>query len=88
MANKDIYNGLQVVPIEQVKPLEAENSSVRKMVEVLDRQGQIEPLQVKVLAENSYTTFEQDAWGDEIIYAAKRLGWKTLLIAPQHKYEF
>jgi len=77
-----------VVPIEQVKPLHSDRvQSVKKVMAILDKQGQIEPMQVKVLGPDSYTTFEHDPWSDTRILAAKQLGWKTLLIAPMHKYE-
>lgn len=60
---------------------------VRKMVQVLIRQGQIEPLQIKALSMDVYVTFKQDPHGDDIVYAARKLGWDTILVHLTDKYE-
>ena len=60
---------------------------VNRMVKVLEKQGQIEPLQVKLDSDGNYVTFSQDAWGAEIVGAARKLGWPTLLIHVTNRYE-
>lgn len=59
---------------------------VRKMMDVLRRQGQIEPLQVREHGVN-YKTFEENVHADEIVNAATLLGWDTLLVHVTEKYE-
>ena len=84
----------QVVPIESVKSLTEDNISnwhINKMVTVLQKQGQIEPLQVYPISlrDNDtikYCVYLQDSHGHEIVCAAKRLGWDTLLIVETNKY--
>lgn len=66
--------------------------SIRKMEAVLARQGQIEPLQVRKIRDNgdgteTYAPFEQDAWGSEIVLAARNLGWSHILIVITDRYE-
>lgn len=67
--------------------------ATRKMMQVLTKQGQIEPLQVTTRTTEAdkfniiYETFEQDAWGDDIVYAARALGWETIFISIMDKYE-
>ena len=75
-----------VVPIGKVIP-DHEPSSwhIRKMADVLKKQGQIEPLQV-YLDGNLYKTYGQDAWGAEIVQAALSLHWDTLLILITPRY--
>jgi len=77
-----------IVPIEQVIPTADSPSkwSIRKMMEVLKRQGQIEPLQVAEV-NGKYLSFAQDAYGNDIVYAARALGWSTILIAVMARYE-
>lgn len=79
----------RVVPIEQVRPLPDSSSPylVRKMKETLARQGQIEPLQVRKLGHESYTIWHADPWGNEIIFAARELGWNNLLIVEVPRYD-
>lgn len=79
---------IKVVPIEQVIPLPDSSSaySVRKMKAVLLKQGQIEPLQVRA-AGDSFSPFHADPWANEIIHAARELGWPTLLIGITDTYE-
>ena len=83
-----------VVDIKKVIP-HTDNASKREiwhMMDVLNKQGQIEPLQVKVYApampgyEESYITHERDAWGNVIVLAAQRLNWPTLLILVTERY--
>ena len=81
---------MPVISITQLVPRTKRASIfVRKMKDVLNKQGQIEPLQVRHLlgSDSMFTTFEQDAHGDDIIHAARDLGWKTLLISVMQKYE-
>jgi hypothetical protein len=63
---------------------------VKKMKEVLVKQGQIEPLQVKRVELTPdlifYKVFDQ-GWGKEILFAARALGWKTILIVEMERYE-
>jgi hypothetical protein len=62
------------------------------MCETLRKQGQIEPLQVKVFSTDSvaktttYITFDADVHANDIWQAAKLLGWPTLLIVEVKKY--
>jgi hypothetical protein len=63
-----------------------------KMAEVLKKQGQIEPLQVQVYSRNAwreptYITFDTDVHANDIVEAAKTLGWDTILIAVVKRYE-
>lgn len=60
--------------------------SRRRMILVLKKQGQIEPLQVWADGDY-YRTFEQDAWGDDIVYAARALGWDSIQVHLTTKYE-
>jgi hypothetical protein len=71
----------KVVSIEKVKPWNDKGRpwSTYKMKAVLEKQGQIEPLQVRPI-NGGYRAFFQDPWGDEIIYAARELKWDTLLV--------
>jgi hypothetical protein len=69
---------------------------VERMKKLLDRQGQIEPLQVKAVCLNDndltdessvfYLTFEQDAWAKELVHAARALGWPTLLVCVTKRF--
>jgi hypothetical protein len=58
--------------------------SIRKME---NEQGQIEPLQVKQVGD-AYLTFPQDAHAADIVVAARRLDWPTLLVAVCDRYEY
>ena len=78
-----------VVPIHRVTPNNRDKvvkTFVNKMMDVLQRQGQIEPLQVQV-TDNGYVTFEQDAYGADTVLAARALGWPTILIVETTKFE-
>lgn len=79
---------VQTVPLSRVIPLSdsSSQSAVRKMKSVLVKQGQIEPLQVHPFGEH-FIVFQDDAWGNEIVFAARELGWTTLLIVVMTKYE-
>jgi len=78
---------VQVVPIAQVTPTYFNHTfSIRKMEAVLNKQGQIEPLQVRVVAPNKYETFAQDTHGNDIIAAAYNLGWPTVIITVVTRY--
>jgi hypothetical protein len=59
----------------------------RRMVEVLKRQGQIEPLQVQHYAPGVYITFHDDPYGNDIVWAARELEWPTLLVVVMKRYE-
>jgi len=75
----------QIVPIDRVLPRHSKPST-RIMRRVLERQGQIEPLQVT--AEGLYyVTFDCDVHADSIVAAARELGWNTLLIVVTDVYE-
>tara|TARA_R110000868_G_scaffold345386_2_gene606494 strand:- start:195 stop:434 length:240 start_codon:yes stop_codon:yes gene_type:complete len=77
-----------IVPIEQViSPDEEANQwEVPKMMQVLQKQGQIEPLQVKVYHDGKYAVFPFN-YDVEILAAAKALGWKDILITIVKRYE-
>jgi len=77
-----------VVKIEQVLQQNDFYSrrDVRKMKEVLERQGQIEPLQVRPYTPISFITFEEDTYGAALVQAAKELNWPTLLIVEMKRY--
>lgn len=75
------------MPISKVVPLhDSEPWFVRKMQAVLEKQGQIEPLQVHPF-EDKYITFPQDSHGADIVFAARNLGWDTLLVHVTYVYE-
>lgn len=87
------------MPVITVKHVIPANDSPRyfrlRMMETLKKQGQIEPLQVKHYCHNgdgteTYITFYEDAHGSDIVWAARSLGWDTLLIDVKQngKYEF
>lgn len=66
--------------------------TVRKMESVLNKQGQIEPLQVKHYATRDdgvdvFITCDDDVHATDIVLAARNLGWPTLLVAVVQKYE-
>lgn len=75
-----------VVPIDTVKPLVLTRYEygIKRMKAVLEKQGQIEPLQINPRTE---TTHRQDVWGDDLWYAAKDLGWDTILIVHTDRYQ-
>ena len=83
----------QIVSIDEVAYSSDATSPtfIHRVKSVLERQGQIEPLQVRALATPidgvKYTTFDCDAWGNEILVSARALGWKTVLIVVMKKYE-
>jgi hypothetical protein len=83
----------QVVEIQRVRALNDSSSqhAIRKMKRTLEKQGQIEPLQVRLIRgfgmPDSYTIFHDDPWGNEILWAARELGWKTILIVEMQRYE-
>jgi hypothetical protein len=77
-----------IVPIRQVIPIaDVSRYFINKMKETLQKQGQIEPLQVQKLEAGQYITFDEDAHGNEIVCAAQELGWTTLLIVEMKRYE-
>lgn len=76
----------QVIPSIEVRP-NVSDFFVRKMMQVLTRQGQIEPLQVRKLSNNLYQTFSKDPHGNDILEAARRLGWPTILIVEMNHYQ-
>jgi hypothetical protein len=73
----------RVIPLADIAP---SSYGIRKMKSVLLQQGQIEPLQVHKFDEH-FIVFHDDPWGCEVVYAARELGWPTLLIAEMKKYE-
>lgn len=77
----------QVVEISRVVPLgERPSFFIRKMRAVLERQGQIEPLQVYAF-EDHFLVWHDDSHGSDIVFAARELGWSTLLIVDTKRYE-
>lgn len=79
-----------VIPISQVMPdRDVSRYAVRKMMDTLTKQGQIEPLQVALYEPitPTYITFYNDSWGAEVVHAALQLGWPTLLVSVTKKYE-
>jgi hypothetical protein len=93
-----------VVPFDRIiAHNDPSNRDIRVMKDVLNRQGQIEPLQVRVyhpaiydtdsngeefmLSGARYITCEEDVWGPAIVHAARHLGWPTLLICVVDKYQ-
>lgn len=80
--------GARVVSIDEVAPSAYSSSiwAVRKMRAVLEKQGQIEPLQVRRV-HNLLLVWEEDAWGNEIVFAARDLKWDTLLVVETEKFE-
>ena len=86
-----------VVPIEKVVILNEylrTDRYLKKMKDVLEKQGQIEPLQVQSmkvfkdgLFQFCYVPFEEDVYAEDIILAARELKWPTLLIVEMDKYE-
>ena len=76
-----------VVNINQVSTTAyAAQWEIRRMVAVLEKQGQIEPLQVHA-TNDGYITFDNDVWGNAIVMAARALGWTTLLIVLMPRYK-
>lgn len=61
--------------------------AIKKMVKVLEKQGQIEPLQVQE-CNGLYSCFSHDLNGQEILLAAKYLEWPTILVCVMEKYEY
>jgi|SoiMethySBSTD1v2_1073268.scaffolds.fasta_scaffold1707905_2 hypothetical protein len=83
-----------VVPIERVRSAKTDvmQRDVDTMAKVLQRQGQIEPLQVQLytgpeMQRWTYETFLQDPWGSEILCAAYDLNWDTVLIVVMERYQ-
>jgi hypothetical protein len=78
-------NGIKIVPIDSVQPATPMDSYfTRKMKLVLLKQGQIIPLQIN---KRTNATYHVDAHGAAIWHAAKDLGWDTLLVLFNDKYE-
>lgn len=77
-----------VIPIHLVVLNDSARSTIftRKMKKVLERQGQIEPLQVKPLDDGRYEVFGNDPHGADILVAALELGWDNILILPTQKW--
>ena len=86
----------KVVSIAQVIPSTDTHSSrltTRKMESVLIKQGQIEPLQVKIYSTDdagvvTYITYDDDVHAADIVKAARNLAWPTLLVTVVPKYIF
>ena len=78
---------MPVIPIDKVVPLaDTDQHFIDKMKKVLKKQGQIEPLQVHSF-EDKFIVFQDDAWGNEIVFAARQLGWGSLLVHITNKFE-
>ena len=88
--NKTIYVKKESMVVDRSKVI-AHNDvplrDIRIMSSVLQRQGQIEPLQVREYCPGTYITCEEDVWGAAIVHAAKALEWPTLLICVVTRYE-
>ena len=81
---------LMVIDIQSVRPhagREVSDWEKNVMVRVLRKQGQIEPLQVRLIEPGIYETFKDDPWGAETLTAAISLGWKDILITEMRRYE-
>jgi CRISPR/Cas system-associated protein Csm6 len=84
----------QVVPLSRViysTDTHSSRYSTRKMESVLIKQGQIEPLQVKVYSTSddgvdTFITFDDDAHAADIVKAASNLAWSTILIVVVPRY--
>lgn len=75
-----------VVPIELINAgVTPSYYFIRKMMIVLEKQGQIEPLQVYT-KNGRYYTFDEDPYGAEFVHAARRLGWESMLITVAKRY--
>jgi hypothetical protein len=84
--NRPPVKSAQVVPIQQVISFQDGGSSaLPKVIRVLVKQGQIEPLQVWKF-ENHYIVHGDGAYDDDILWAALALGWSTLLILDTPHY--
>lgn len=85
---------MPLVPTAHViTPRSPSHYFIRKMMGVLLKQGQIEPLQVQKYCDNPdgtevYTTFTDDTHGADILRAAQNLGWSHISIAIVDKYEY
>jgi nucleotide-binding universal stress UspA family protein len=89
---------IRVIPAEYLiisSELESTRHSIRKMEAVLTKQGQIEPLQVKLYVKRPsdgveiFCTYHQDTHAADIVMAARNLGWPTLLVSVQTgRYEY
>lgn len=85
MTNVWKRDGVLVVPIDDVQPSSPMDSYfTRKMKLVLLRQGQIEPLQINKTTGRVYLN---DTHGNTIWHAAKDLGWDTILVLFNERYE-
>jgi hypothetical protein len=78
-------NPVLVVPIDSVQPSTPEPSryDLNKMKLILLRQGQIEPLQISSFSGRIYSS---DFHGNAIWYAAKELGWDTILTFTSERW--
>ena len=78
---------MPVVPISDVKPSPKRGGpssfDLKRMKATLVKQGQIEPLQIN---DATHEVFEEDPWGNEILQAAKDLGWDTVLVTYERRY--
>jgi hypothetical protein len=63
----------------------------RRVVATLQKQGLIEPIQVRDAGicdgTQLYSTFDEDPYGDDRVRAAAHLGWPTVLVAVMGRYE-
>jgi hypothetical protein len=77
-----------VVPIENIIQQNDFYSrrDVMLMKQVLIKQGQIEPLQVRPYTPIQFITFAEDVHGAALVQAARELNWPTLLIVEMKRY--
>ena len=83
--NKPTLNQSLICPITDIKPYCDRQSewAIKKMKQVLNKQGQIEPLQVNI---KTNSVFAEDPHGDDILYAAEDLKWPTILVVFLNRY--
>lgn len=84
MANQEYVPPAEVLLGTQTRPTFYQ---IGKMVRVLKNQGQIEPLQVKRRLDGKFEIFPEDPWGPEIVLAARELGWPSLLVTVEARYQ-
>mgnify|MGYP001597118112 CR=1 FL=1 len=70
---------LEHINISSVTPRD-----LSRMIKVLEKQGQIEPLQLSIVNKRP---FVQDPHGISIVAAARQLNWPTILVIYTERYE-
>lgn len=76
----------RIIPAHLVSAsLQRDGWFTKKMMTVLEKQGQIEPLQVWKDGD-FFRTFKNDPHGSDIVHAANFLRWDTLLVLITDRY--